>query len=469
MKGHETIRVPIVKRVTVFALVTIVGTALANFPAFRGLATVIVGVTAGIGGWWFAKGDSRAPVVLAVTGLLAGVRPPYALGVSPIRALLVLFAVGYCLGVIILKRGSHIRFNQFCFSLLGLCALMSITWSRDQVEATRWFLSLAGPLTLALLASSQRCKKASLAAFCETSLWAAGVAAGIALFHGNVYEQVYRYQDLVRQSGVYFDPNFFGAYLASALPFGLAPIVGTTAGKFRMLPTAFIVAAIFSTLSRTALLSALAGAACVLLFSVQRRPGMRRRFSDIIVMVTVLIVLYQVLPVKGFLGATINRLREPDLVSLNSRVAIWREGMSLWKSHPLVGVGIAQFHVVVGRFAHNTFLEFLVEFGMFGFVVFLAFVISTVFTGFRCTSTVGAAPLASLISLLVSANALSMQFSEVFWLGFVLVEWSRDVHAHELYTCSRTQAVPPREREASGTPHDVAGVPDERVAALWGH
>lgn len=71
----------------------------------------------------------------------------------------------------------------------------------------------------------------------------------------------------------------------------------------------------------------------------------------------------------------------------DGRLAIWKSGLSLFATRPLLGVGIGQFSAALGmigsgayKTAHNSYLQLGVELGIFGFIAFLG-LLRSVFRG----------------------------------------------------------------------------------------
>ncbi|MEW9573375.1 O-antigen ligase family protein [Rhodanobacter sp. Si-c] len=65
---------------------------------------------------------------------------------------------------------------------------------------------------------------------------------------------------------------------------------------------------------------------------------------------------------------------DPDEASAFGRVDAWYEGLDMFKTHPLFGVGFGNFTDYNELTAHNSFVLVLAETGFLGFVIWLAFV-----------------------------------------------------------------------------------------------
>ena len=91
----------------------------------------------------------------------------------------------------------------------------------------------------------------------------------------------------------------------------------------------------------------------------------------------------------GFLGLMMmlpSRLQELDVdeESAFGRVDAWYEGLQMWMSQPIFGVGAGNFPEIHGLTAHNSFVLVLAETGVVGYVIWFMFVTY----GFRMTLAV---------------------------------------------------------------------------------
>lgn len=113
----------------------------------------------------------------------------------------------------------------------------------------------------------------------------------------------------------------------------------------------------------------------------------------------------------------------------SGRFEIWANGFSLFIDNPFFGVGWYNFlnyninYFDRFNYAHNTFLEVLVELGMVGFVIYLAFW-ALILTRISKLAMIGKRYnflIFTLISFFISFNSLSLVINEVFFLFLALI------------------------------------------------
>ncbi|MCX6729965.1 MAG: O-antigen ligase family protein [Candidatus Portnoybacteria bacterium] len=85
-----------------------------------------------------------------------------------------------------------------------------------------------------------------------------------------------------------------------------------------------------------------------------------------------------------------------DETSNQGRVYIWKKSLESFKKHPLLGIGVGNFPVVLeqdialakaGSSAHNLYLNFLVENGIFAFILIILIVLEILSTIFSVLKT----------------------------------------------------------------------------------
>jgi len=173
-------------------------------------------------------------------------------------------------------------------------------------------------------------------------------------------ETLYRFRGL----GVLSDPNDFGQYLVTVIPLLW---LRWKKGKFflnfvfTLLPASALMAGIFYTHSRGAVMSI----AVVLLFAFKERLGPVK--AGILVAIAMVGIL--ALNVSGGRGMT-----NDD----GGRVAAWMTALGVWKTHPLVGVGMGNFKDFndTGLTAHNSYVLCLAELGIIGYIFWMGLIVS---------------------------------------------------------------------------------------------
>lgn len=188
--------------------------------------------------------------------------------------------------------------------------------------------------------------------------------------------------DDVRSLGFFQDANLYGGYLLLSLSVVLAADVMKPAHYWTIAQLISIVGGILLTASRGALLSL--GFVLVLGFLVIATWKVRLVVGSIALVAGFLQYAFGYGPLSTWLGPAIYRLSHAgQTVSEDARFPLWERAISLWNDHPFFGVGIGQFGRFsidvnwyyiegLGQVAHNTFLSFLVETGIFGLLLCVA-------------------------------------------------------------------------------------------------
>ena len=196
--------------------------------------------------------------------------------------------------------------------------------------------------------------------------------------------------DGVRSSGFMQDPNLYGGYLVVSISAVVAAEV-MRRSHWSLVQLISLVAGIVLTASR----GALGSLALVVVVAVLLVASWSFRVLLVGVGCLAVVLLYTVGsgPVGRWLHPSVERLNATSgrLLGEDPRWRLWARALSVWNDHPLFGVGIGQFGRFtidvnglddndVGQIAHNTFLSFLVETGVFGLVLCVA---GLVFTAVR--------------------------------------------------------------------------------------
>lgn len=165
----------------------------------------------------------------------------------------------------------------------------------------------------------------------------------------------------IRYVGIFNDPNDLGLLLVAALPMTvyLSARGGFLGKLFWLAGAALLLYGIYLTNSRGAFLAVMVIAGIYL----WRTRGL---------------LVSLILSGVGMLGMLMLPARVQDLdvddPSAFGRVDAWYEGLQMFRSHPLFGVGAGNFTDYNYLTAHNSLVLVLAETGFFGYVLWLAFV-----------------------------------------------------------------------------------------------
>jgi O-antigen ligase len=268
--------------------------------------------------------------------------------------------------------------------LFVLWNAVSVFWSANPNRSVAHLRTWIQTLVLVFILWDLYTTHAAILAGLQAYILGAYVAVGSAVsnyFSGNAYYTYYQ-----RFSPGDTNPDGFGFILALGIP--LAWYLGNSKSTSRMspllkflnyayIPAAFLGLALSGT--RTALIASLVGMAFGLA-SLTRLRLWARIAIFLLLTSAIFILLPYVQTLKSFqrLSTTGAEITEGDL---NDRTGIWREGLSSFVEHPIIGVGSNMYRSVnrLGKVGHNSFISVLVELGLIGFLLF-GIILAIVFT-----------------------------------------------------------------------------------------
>jgi O-antigen ligase len=198
--------------------------------------------------------------------------------------------------------------------------------------------------------------------------------------------------------GVYADTPFMGkngigTILATATPLVQLKVLSTNK-LYHYIFFVFILSGLILSMSQGAWVGLVMGEILLLVLGNKRI----RRSVVILVLFTVIsfiiFSIHSILVGNDLLSFFHTRL-DPYSTSKVERIYIWRSGIKMFLDHPITGIGIGTFPLIYPSyklpearelsmsFAHNLPLNLLVETGIFGFLSFLAFIVSLYKKGLR--------------------------------------------------------------------------------------
>ncbi|MFA6358383.1 MAG: O-antigen ligase family protein [Candidatus Omnitrophota bacterium] len=149
-------------------------------------------------------------------------------------------------------------------------------------------------------------------------------------------------------------PGILGGYLAMVIPLFLI----NKKLVWLVLPVFF---ALWLTMSLGAFLSLFFTG--VLFFCIKGEFKWRYASSFMGLLIAIIIIF--------ILRSQVSREHVHPVFSASMRLNYWKETLEIIKAHPLVGIGLGNFNLILSRYAHNSYLQFWAETGLLGLCPFL--------------------------------------------------------------------------------------------------
>ena len=217
------------------------------------------------------------------------------------------------------------------------------------------------------------------------------------------------YIDFFRAGGFFGNPNAFAGFLI--LGFSMATIFFIfSKNKNYMYLALIIFLSIILTLSRSGLAGALIILFLIFIFYIKSLVRSYKKYLSIslIILITPIIYFYEY---TNILFARLNNL---DISSMfNGRTEIWSAGISVINQNPVFGYGLNNMPQTLdfydatayaGRDVHNYFLETIINYGVFGFLIILSLWIYLL-SQFTIKNAISSSISFSVITLLIMANS----------------------------------------------------------------
>jgi putative inorganic carbon (hco3(-)) transporter len=296
-------------------------------------------------------------------------------------------AFAYLAGLILLLSlpsifsNTNLRRSIQTFLLLGFILAIALSavangWIGGVVNSWQVFLPSAAVffLIVATVTTIRRLKILILAAVAACLIVTLEALCGYyAGFHGDTFvlqQNLYTHDEVVGQfsrlrgAGFLNDPNDLAQILLIALPLiFIAWQKGRRCANslFVLVPAALLLWAIYLTHSRGALI----GLAVLALMIARKRMGT----TASVILVTALIL--------GLLALDYTAGRGISAVEGADRLEAWANGLEMFKSAPLFGIGFGSFTDYNDITAHNSFVLCLAELGLVGSTIWVALLVTT--------------------------------------------------------------------------------------------
>ncbi|WP_010094024.1 O-antigen ligase family protein [Ornithinibacillus scapharcae] len=229
------------------------------------------------------------------------------------------------------------------------------------------------------------------------------------------------------------DPNLAALYLIVSMTIIAVSRIRTGRNILLNLPMAIVLLALVLTASRGGILSTILSITSVLLLSVlSARVKEILLFAGLaLLFATGFIWLYHSSDVLSFAVERVATIGiEGDGTSY--RVFLWNSAIEMWTHNPFIGVGIGQFisyspevfGYALSNIPHNTYLSFLTETGIVGFLAFIwfpAFLLTRLVIGLLTSREQHYFYLLiGLIAIAIQAISINIENIRFIWLFLML-------------------------------------------------
>ena len=306
-------------------------------------------------------------------------------GISVIRIISIL---PFLASITRVKQVIHVRFlTEYSFIII-MCVWAVCTSFLSVSSQPSGFVSLVSNFAFIIFFSMFRYSRHEYEMLCKADIFSAWIAS-LSIIYGFISGGFLN----SGRGGIVFlgqqiDPNFSCGYLVFAIASYTSVFLETKKKKFIFLALALICISLI-TGSRGGLMST-AGTFIIVLFLHVFKKKDLKAFFKIAVALILLCIVFSVF--IGFLPESIGaRFSIESVISSRGtgRIDIWSELLSDffhsdWQRIIFGnGLGASVFFSSTGHFAHNSWLEYLLSFGLLGFCVCLAFYAYVFFSAYR--------------------------------------------------------------------------------------
>lgn len=393
---------PGVRRVAVilFGLFALIGASgLTEAHLFHQASTLKYGIT--------VAGPLIVSVLLVLTtplmwvvSLLVLAAPFAGLSMSPGGVHVPLLAPIFVLAIVTVDYGSDRR-RRSALALAGVGMVLALVLPLVQSPGVASALQTVVSLLLgAFLAARVAAQRSGVLVLMWSFLASAALQAAIALWElrsghplnlygsagaqsltGSGGSYFFTYAAQTRPPGAFYDPISLGNLLALTIPMGVGLLVRSVRARqwtrvaAAAAGVALVTVALEETLSRMSWIAAVVGLLVMFAFVPTR---LRRRGMAAVAVAALLLVAFGVLSTNSTVGQRLGSIANPlnETGTGNgdqARVFIWGRALSVFAAHPIAGVGLNRFQLILEAsdptagtqaHAHSTYLQIAADGGL---------------------------------------------------------------------------------------------------------
>lgn len=233
---------------------------------------------------------------------------------------------------------------------------------------------------------------------------------------------------LPRSTSIFRDSNALGYFLLPGLMILIYLYVIKKASSRRLLSISFvsiIALAILISYSRGTWLGVFVSLVCLIVIPAALEKPKYRPF--IIILFALIIALLIMTPIgiitNEFIVTPFKNIQQQNV---DIRLQIWSDAIKKFSSSPIVGIGMGSYRYDHGMelVIHNTYLQVLVGFGIFGFIPFFMLIVRSIMkgiSGMKNNDDIAFALLLGFIALLSAGFFINSFQTKYFWLLMALI------------------------------------------------
>lgn len=202
------------------------------------------------------------------------------------------------------------------------------------------------------------------------------------VFSGEALE---KYMDLFNSGsypGINGQTGINGYFISLFIAYIVAEILTNPHKVLNYILLVFSIIALLLTNKRSFLLGNIIAA--FILFC-QNTLSEKHKGRNLIIFAAILIIcllIFKYSPAVNGVLEKMNALEKNGDIT-NGRSASWEETINIFKKKPFFGVGAASLEIVYGVSTHNVYLQVLAEMGIYGFITFVIFLLSSLKCSFK--------------------------------------------------------------------------------------
>lgn len=176
-----------------------------------------------------------------------------------------------------------------------------------------------------------------------------------------------------RATGFNVDPNVFGIYILTFMPLALFCSRSRIRNKIFILLLS-ITCIIFS-FSRSNIV--LTGVFILIYFLYGlylKKIGRREVFCTILILAAMALCMFSIPTLRNAAILRVSQFGIDANANSNSRFGLWVKALGVIKKYPILGVGFDHPILYIGRYIHNTFIEWVASCGVFGVIVIIFYI-----------------------------------------------------------------------------------------------